>query len=276
MQYIKLNSRGSAVSFLQEILNGLGYDLPVTGYFGTLTAQAVKDFQESNQLVVDGEVGVKTWTVLLGKVKPADTLGDKFLGEQDLRAFASDYEVELAAIKAVNEVESSGRGFLVDGRPKILFEGHVFWRQLKERGIDPAGLSTTQTSTLLYENYSKSHYLGGAAEYDRMEKAAGLSPNPLVKEATYASASWGSYQIMGYHAKKLGYSSVGEFVDSMHLHERNHLEAFGRYISVFGCLPHLRVKNWQKFANCYNGPAYKSNQYDVKMEKAYKKYSANN
>jgi hypothetical protein len=51
--------------------------------------------------VIDGEVGLKTWAVLLEKTKPAQTLRDKFLEENDLIDFSKKYGVELAAIKAV-------------------------------------------------------------------------------------------------------------------------------------------------------------------------------
>ncbi len=273
MQYIKIRSRGSAVAFLQELLVKLGYQIPVTSYFGTMTENAVKDFQAKNRLVIDGEVGVKTWTVLLDKTRPGDSIGDKFLEEKDLIDFAEKHEVELAAVKAVNEVESSGKGFFVDGRPKILFEGHIFWRQLKERGIDPANLSNPSNESVLYKSFTRKHYLGGTNEYLRMEKAASISNDPRVKEAALASASWGSYQIMGFHALKLGYDSVQSFVDEMYIHESRQLDAFGRYISVFGCLTHLKNKDWARFAKCYNGPAYAQNKYDIKMANAYRKYS---
>ncbi|WP_026952682.1 N-acetylmuramidase domain-containing protein [Algoriphagus mannitolivorans] len=272
MRYIKLRSRGEFVSYLQELLGKLGYDIPATGYFGSMTDAAVRDFQKKNDLVVDGEVGIKTWTVLIGKTKPAQELESKFLGEQDLRDFAVENNLELAAVKAVNEVESSGKGFLVDGRPKILFEGHEFWKQLKLRGINPSSIANASNADVLYSSWTRSHYIGGAGEYSRLEKAASLDPDPKFREAALSSASWGSYQIMGYHAIKLGYGSVQEFVDEMYEHERNQLQAFGRYITVFGCINHLRVKNWAKFAHCYNGPQYAKNKYDIKMANAYLKY----
>ena len=274
MQYLKLRSRGEFVSYLQELLIKVGYDIPATGYFGNLTDAAVRDFQQKNDLVIDGEVGVKTWTILIGKTRPSTELGDKFLGEQDLRDFAQRNNLEIAAVKAVNEVESSGRGFFVDGRPKILFEGHEFWRQLKARGINPESISNSSNADILYSKWTKAHYLGGPAEYSRLEKASNLSSDPRFKEAAQASTSWGSYQIMGYHANKLGYASVQEFVDAMFVHERNQLEAFGKYIHAYGCIAHLRVKNWAKFAHCYNGPQYAQNKYDVKMAAAYQKYLA--
>ncbi|WP_339703311.1 N-acetylmuramidase domain-containing protein [Algoriphagus aquimarinus] len=198
MQYIRLRSRGSSVSFLQELLGKLGYETPSLGYFGVETDVAVKDFQSKNQLVVDGEVGIKTWTLLFDKTKPADVLGDVFLGEQDLIDFAKRYQLELAAA---------------------------------------------------------------------------ISPDPKFREAALSSASWGSYQVMGFHAIPLGYPSVQQFVDEMYKHERNHLEVFGRYILKNDCLAYLQSKNWAKFAECYNGSGYAQNKYDEKMAKAYLKFS---
>lgn len=58
--------------------------------------------------------------------------------ESDYKRVAALLEVETAVVKAVAEVESGGRGgFLSDGRPVILFEGHIFWQQLKHRNMDP-------------------------------------------------------------------------------------------------------------------------------------------
>lgn len=272
MQTIKIRSRGTYVSYLQELLGKLGYKISTTGFFGDITDAAVRDFQKKNDLVEDGEVGIKTWTVLIDKSRPAQAMSNKFLGEQDLRDFAQKHNLQLAAVKAVNEVESSGKGFFVDGRPKILFEGHIFWRQLQDRGINPSTIANATNADVLYSKWTKSHYFGGTREYDRLEKASKLLVDPRVKEAALASASWGSYQIMGFHADKLGYPSVQAFVDEMYIHERNQLEAFGRYISAFGCINHLRSLNWASFARCYNGPAYAQNKYDIKMATAYQKY----
>lgn len=272
MQTVKLKSKGSQVEYLQELLGKIGYDLPQTGYFGNQTEQAVRDFQEKNGLVVDGQVGIKTWTLLIAKSQPFTSIGDKFLGEKDLIEFANRHQLELASVKAVNEVESSGKGFLVDGRPKILFEGHIFWKELKNRGIDPTTLVRPDSADVLYPKWSKSHYKGGTGEYSRLEKAISISPDARVREAALASASWGTYQIMGFHFQKLGYTHIQEFVDLMQIHERNHLEAFGRYLQTFGCLEFLRRKDWASFARCYNGPAYAQNKYDLKLASAYQKH----
>ena len=56
---LKLGSRGNEVRALQEKLN-----LKADGIFGPLTEEAVKDFQRSNGLEVDGIVGANTLSKL--------------------------------------------------------------------------------------------------------------------------------------------------------------------------------------------------------------------
>lgn len=80
------------------------------------------------------------WAKILEKENYLTHDNDKFLSEEDLINFANRYGLELAVVKAVNEVESLGKGFLISGKPKILFEGHVFWKQLKKRDINPREL----------------------------------------------------------------------------------------------------------------------------------------
>ncbi len=278
MRTLRYRSRGEEVNFLEQILNRMGYQLVVSNFFGKDTDAAVKDFQLKNNLVVDGIVGLKTWAKLVAADKDIFKVNDKFLSEKDLIDFANHLALELAAVKAVNEVESSGKGFLAEGRPRILFEGHVFWRELKKRNLDPKTLWTTDFENVLYEKWTRKYYKGGAAEYDRLEKAARISDLPGVKEAAYCSASWGAFQIMGFHYEKLGYNSIDNFVEQMNLHEREHLAAFGRFISYAGfsgkkLVEWLREKNWGNFANGYNGPGYRQNKYDMKLKTAYEKYS---
>ena len=56
---LKLGSRGNEVKVLQEKLN-----LKADGIFGPITEEAVKDFQRSNGLEVDGIVGTNTLSKL--------------------------------------------------------------------------------------------------------------------------------------------------------------------------------------------------------------------
>ncbi len=277
MNTIKFRSRGQEVHFLAELLEKLGYKVLVSNYFGTDIDAAVKDFQLKNNLVVDGVVGLKSWMKLIEKEKQIVKSNDKLLSEKDLIDFAKKYGLELAAVKAVNQIESSGKGFLAFGKPRILFEGHVFWGELKKRNIEPNNFINSLSQDVLYEKWTKKYYRGGEGEYERMEKAASISGLPLAKEAAYCSASWGAFQIMGYNYKNLGYNSVDSWVSAMNDHEREHLAAFGKFIvmkkiSGKNLIEWLKLKNWAKFAEGYNGSGYKKNKYDEKLKAAYNKF----
>lgn len=66
---LKRGSRGNYVVFLQKLLES--YLIPVgeiDGIFGGNTESAVKSFQQSNNLSVDGIVGPNTWNALLNNL----------------------------------------------------------------------------------------------------------------------------------------------------------------------------------------------------------------
>ncbi len=273
MIYLKLKSKGDAVAMLQELLNEFKYELVVDGIFNAVTDAAVRDFQKKNQLVSDGEVYTKTWTKLITKA-PVDIgrMEEKFLKEQDMMDLANELGIELAVVKAVNSVESSGRGFTIDGRTKILFEGHVFWKQLIARNINPETL-VKGNEDVLYLKWTKKFYLGGKAEYDRLNKAIAISKSKDVAEAAYASASYGLFQIMGFHYKSLGFDDIIAFVGTMKENEGEQLRVFAKFVEINNLIKYLKNKQWAEFALRYNGTGFKANKYDEKLEKAYQKYN---
>lgn len=267
METIKRNtSKTDSVVLLQNLLIEAGYDIAADGAFGPMTETAVMDFQKKNKLVVDGIVGQKTWRTLLSQ-EPEDSalLKSRFLSESDLNTVAKDLGVELAVIKAVNEVESSGQGFSGD-KPKILFEGHIFWRQLKKHGLNP-NEHKEGNENILYSSWTRQHYFGGVREHERLQNAIKIHENAALE-----TASWGLFQIMGFHWESLGYKSVKDFVRLMNKSEGEHLKAFGRFILVNNLTKYLKSKDWAGFARRYNGPGYKSNKYDEKLARAYEKY----
>lgn len=139
-------------------------------------------FPKNASLPADGIVGKNTWSALLYKIETFDF-------EQASRSLG----VEVAAIKAIHDVESGGRsGFLKDGRPVILFKGHIFWNEFKKREINPHKYSS-EYHDILFPKWNRTCYIGGSAEHDRMDKATAIN-----KEATLYSASWGMFQIMGF------------------------------------------------------------------------------
>lgn len=191
----------------------------------------------------------------------------KELSEDDIREHAKALNIEVAALKAVIDVESAGKGFLKDGRPKILFEGHIFWNQLTKAGKDPAQIAVNYPE-LVYPRWTKQYYKGGAAEYQRLNAAC-----LIHDESAKKSTSWGMFQIMGFNHKACGYDTVQEFVEKMSLNENVQMEAFTKFCESKKLLDHLRVKNWVAFAKSYNGPGYAQNQYDYKLEMKYHLFS---
>ncbi|MAX50552.1 MAG: hydrolase [Methylophaga sp.] len=193
--------------------------------------------------------------------------------ETQYKEAAQTHNIEIAAIKAVNEVEARGEAFLPDGSLKILFEGHVFWKRLKANDIDPEEVLDQESKDILYKHWTRKYYKGGIAEYDRLIEAFFSHENPMVQVAAYESCSWGSFQIMGYHWKSLGYVGVFAFLSDLRRGEYYNLKAFLKFCEANNLTRHLRSKNWAAFARGYNGPGYKQNKYDIKLEKAYNKFA---
>lgn len=191
------------------------------------------------------------------------------LTDEDFTQVAGLLGCEPAALKAVQQVETGGRGgFFSPGRPAILFEGHIFWTQLKKRGSNPEDY-VKGNENILYPKWEKGHYKGGIGEYDRLEQARKIN-----REAADASASWGMFQIMGFNYAACGEESIESFVRSMCESEFKQLLLTANFIKKNSqMLQALQARDWAVFAKCYNGPAYAQNRYDVKLEAAYQKYS---
>lgn len=265
MQTIKLRSMGSDVVLLQKLLNKWGYKVDETGLFDEQTDIMVRDFQRKNKLTVDGIVGKGTWSKLQDEnARQTATLR---LTEEDFKRCADILGVEVAAVKAVQEVETGGRGgFFAPGRPAILFEGHIFWSQLKKYGLNPEDY-VKGNEDILYPKWTKSHYKGGMGEYDRLKKALAIH-----EKAAACSASWGLFQIMGFNYEACRCKNAREFVEKMCANEGGQLDLFTAFLKSNGWDKYLRTLNWTEFARHYNGPQYAQNKYDEKLQKAYMKY----
>lgn len=189
--------------------------------------------------------------------------------EQQYAQAAATLGCEVAAIKAVNKVEANGNGFLANGKPKILFEGHVFWKQLLALKIDPRPLQKGNED-VLYPTWNikivRPYYK--MDQYARLEKAKAIH-----KDAALKSASWGAFQVMGFNHKTCNYSTVSAFVNAQ-ADEGNQLLCFCNYLKNTQLSVNLRHLDWAGFARGYNGPEYAKNRYDSKLRKAYELFRA--
>jgi len=186
--------------------------------------------------------------------------------EKQFKQSAAALQVEPAVIKAVAKVESGGSGFLPDGKPVILFEPHVFWKELRKIDIDPTRYKG-EYADILYPVWGTRPYGGSSKQYARLERAAKIN-----REAALASASWGKFQIMGFNWRMCKCSSLQQFINAMYKSEDEHLRLFTNYILSANLDDELRNKDWKGFARGYNGPLYYKNSYDKKLAAAYKSF----
>lgn len=252
---------GADVRELQVRLANSGFSVEQDGWFGDNTEAAVREFQRRVGLVADGIAGPKTMAALQLGQKPG-----RLLGQADIDAAAEKLGVQVAALMAVNEVESRGEGFL-SGNPVVLFERHVKYERLADAGRDADALAARYPNLV---NRRRGGYKGGAQEWYRLNLARQID-QAIANE----SASWGAFQIMGYHWRGLGYESIDDFVAAMSRNEAAQLDAFVRFIEAdTGLHKALKARKWADFAKGYNGPAYKANLYDAKLQRAYERHAA--
>lgn len=253
--------RGPDVETLQRRLQRAGHDIEADGVFGEETERAVRAFQRRHDLVTDGIVGPKTLAALTGATPTAAPLH-----QTDLKAAADRLGAELAAVMAVNEVESRGEGFGPRGRPVILYERHIMYRRLEAHGEDATAAMARRPDLV---NTRPGGYRGGGAEHMRL-----ISAKSIHIAAALESASWGLFQIMGFHWERLGYDSAEDFAVRMGASEADHLEAFVRFIEADEQLKAaLQQHDWDAFAYSYNGPAYQRNDYDTSLAAAYRRHA---
>ena len=189
----------------------------------------------------------------------------KKLNEAQIAAQAKALGIEVAALRAVIEVECKGSGFNADGAPVILFERHVFRQRLIVNGKAVVADKVVRERPDLC-NKTMGNYGLYSAQHGRLNAAA-----QYHRESALESASWGIGQVMGYHWKALGYPSLQAFINAMYKDEASQLDAMCRYIKANNLVNALKNKDWKAFARGYNGRNYAINKYDVKLADAYKK-----
>lgn len=182
------------------------------------------------------------------------------LTQKAVDSAVAELDVPAATFWAVMAVESRGFGFLADRRPKILFERHVFHERTGGR------FSAAHPDI---SNKKSGGYGGaGAPQFERLSKAIALD-----RKAALESASWGLGQVMGYNARTAGFSAVEEMIAAMVDEEDQQMAGMVSFISENDLAKLLKQQRWEDFARRYNGPSYKKNRYDEKLEIAFNLYT---
>lgn len=185
----------------------------------------------------------------------------KLLTNEQIAEAAKSINVEYAALKAVDVIESRGQGFLPNGQPKILFESKVFRGELRKRSIDP-----DQYIDRYYDvvRSNPKPYGLESQQHARLQRAAEINRN-----AALCSASWGRYQVMGFNWDYIGYESLQAFISAMYRSEADHLDACIRYCKKRRIVTALRERDWTAFAIGYNGKGQQG--YDKRLAQEYAK-----
>lgn len=188
------------------------------------------------------------------------------LAADDFARAAKAVGCQEAAIRAVVAVEARGTGWDARNRPVILFEPHVFYRNLVGAERDEAvrqGLAYKSWRSGNYPNTSDARY----AQLDRAMK--------INAEAGLKACSWGIGQVLGENHRSLGFSTARAMVERCLESEGGQLDVMVAFVVANRLDDDLRRLDWAGFARGYNGPAYAKNAYDVKLASAYRKALAN-
>jgi hypothetical protein len=182
------------------------------------------------------------------------------LSPADIQKAANHHNVPADHLDAVRQVEAAGSGFLLNetppSRPKILFEGHWFYK------LTPKPVSKSRPD-LSYPKWTKKYYKGGSAEWTRLRDAANFDLLNAVK-----SASWGLGQVMGFNHEVAGCKTIEEFVVQAFSGEAAQFNHMLMFIENNNLMDELRRGDWKGFAKGYNGSGYAENKYDVKLAQA--------
>lgn len=179
---------------------------------------------------------------------------------------AESRDINPAALAAIIEVESNGVIYAkVESRPVpvIRIEGYYFDRLVpakKQQQARTAGLASPKAGAVKNPKSQDNRY----RMFQRM--------CDIDKDAAIMSCSWGVGQVMGVHWSKLGFVSADDFRIFVMADLRNQIEVMVRFIEHTGLLDELHRQDWAGFARGYNGPAYKKNNYHVKMAQAFIAY----
>lgn len=166
---------------------------------------------------------------------------------------------EIATLQAIIQVETAGSGYDSEGRPKALFEPHIFYRLIAD---DKAALRLAIAAGVAYKRQGTKPYPRDS--YPHIKEAMKINP-----AAACMATSWGLGQILGENFKKCGYPSVLAMVLAFMAGEDAQIKAMASFLVASDLTIALREKNWTKIERVYNGPSGWKHGYARKLAAAY-------
>jgi hypothetical protein len=203
-------------------------------------------------VTVDGDPGRETRagiiTAFTSNCAPAVT-------DDDIAHLATRLGCSVKQLKAVAKVESGGSAFDRFGRPKILFERHLFHRFTGGR----------------FGQTAWSNPKGGGYNEDSWDKLTRAACQDVG--SAFAAVSWGKFQVLGMHWDRLGYPSALEMAYTTVTSEAAHYEMLARFVEFNGLKEALKKLSTDPerniaFASRYNGPSFRKFSYHSKLAEA--------
>lgn len=194
-------------------------------------------------------------------------------GRNTARLTAADYQtvskrfgVSTALTRAVVHVEAAGAGFWNSGNLKLLYEGHIAYRETKN---DKALQAKLVRAGVAWRSWGDKKYGNATTSRNRLTLALSIAGAQAFRWASY-----GLPQTMGFNAQMMRYDSAESMFNSYLDGERNQLDGMFRFIRGANLLDALKSKDWHKFARGYNGSGYASHGYHTRLAAAFAKFES--
>jgi hypothetical protein len=184
----------------------------------------------------------------------------KLLDALDIPKLADRILVSEDHLGAFLDVEARARGFDSQGRPIMLYEPHVFYRNL----TNPKTRQVAVHAGLAYPRWGMKPYPRDS--YSRLEAAMLIDETAALK-----ACSIGMSQVLVENHVSVGFKTPQDMWRAFMADEEEHVETMIRFILVNGIDDDLRAERWAVVARVYNGPGYAKNKYDVNMAAAFAK-----
>lgn len=181
----------------------------------------------------------------------------KRLDNIDIPKIGAEIGVGEDELHAFMDVESAGSGFDVKGRVKMLFEPHVFYRELgpgkkRDRAVKEG---------LAYAKWRSGGYPSDS--YPRL-----IAAMQIDETAALRSASWGLGQVMGFNCAAVGYATPQLMIKAFAADEENQLRAIVAFLKAKGLVKALKAHDWAKIERVYNGGGFRGT-YAARMHAAF-------
>ncbi|MCP4935534.1 MAG: N-acetylmuramidase family protein [bacterium] len=176
------------------------------------------------------------------------------LGEDDFPVIAAENNMPEYLLRAVVEIEASGKGSHSSGALVARYEPHKAWKY--------AGLKRNELAreNLAYANWKRGYPKG--SPYPLIDQCVEIAGQEVAALAT----SWGLGQVMGFNHLAAGFDSAVDLVRNFARSEANQLRGMMNFIRAANLFDALLREDWQTFAEGYNGDQQAKHNYAGRLK----------